>query len=227
VRCCGRTRCKIRRSARDCRAWVAYGNLQPLTLPDTLDPLAVDCPARLAQQRGDLAIAISAVLAAKLASLISAVRHRSSSRPCGTLRCVEAPSAVQARRSETCSCARTCSMLSAQCRHGDARGLEVSPGGLPQNELVQRQTALRSRLFSSSRSFRRFTCSVFSPPNSWRHQMGADHLHSHTRPGALPSRRVARVTLLYVHHSVAPPHSPVRRFGQHTATYPCVWALQC
>src|SRR5262249_44575675 len=26
-----------------------------------------------------------------------------------------------------------------QCRHGDARGLEVSPGSLLQNELVQRQ----------------------------------------------------------------------------------------
>src|SRR5262249_5661583 len=38
------------------------GNLQPLTLPDTLDPLVVDCPARLAQQRGDLAIAVAAVL---------------------------------------------------------------------------------------------------------------------------------------------------------------------
>src|SRR5262249_50978906 len=32
----------------------------------------------------------------------------------------------------------------AQCRHGDARGLEVSPGGLLQNELVQRQ--IRDRL---------------------------------------------------------------------------------
>src|SRR6516162_771878 len=42
------------------------GNLQPLTLPDTLDPLVVDCPARLAQQRGDLAIAIAAVLLGKL-----------------------------------------------------------------------------------------------------------------------------------------------------------------
>src|SRR5258708_9612998 len=38
------------------------GNLQPLTLPDTLDPLVVDCPARLAQELGDLAIAIAAVL---------------------------------------------------------------------------------------------------------------------------------------------------------------------
>src|SRR6266566_574680 len=32
----------------------------------------------------------------------------------------------------------------AQCRHGDARGLEVSPRGLLQNELVQRQ--IRDRL---------------------------------------------------------------------------------
>ena len=28
------------------------GNLEPLTLPDTLDPLVVDYPARLAQERG-------------------------------------------------------------------------------------------------------------------------------------------------------------------------------
>src|SRR5262249_12487464 len=42
------------------------GNLEPLTLPDTLDPLVVDCPAPLAQQRGDLAIAIAAVLPGKL-----------------------------------------------------------------------------------------------------------------------------------------------------------------
>src|SRR5262245_4014197 len=41
-------------------------DLQPLALPDTLDPLVVDCPARLAQQRGDLAIAIAAVLPSKL-----------------------------------------------------------------------------------------------------------------------------------------------------------------
>src|SRR6516165_9685705 len=31
------------------------GDLQPLALPDTLDPLVVDRPARLAQQFGDLA----------------------------------------------------------------------------------------------------------------------------------------------------------------------------
>ena len=43
-----------------------WGNLQPLTLPDTLDPLVVDCPARLAQERGDLAVAVAAVLPSKL-----------------------------------------------------------------------------------------------------------------------------------------------------------------
>jgi len=42
------------------------GHLQPLASPDTLDPLVIDCPARLAQQSGDLAIAIAAVLPGKL-----------------------------------------------------------------------------------------------------------------------------------------------------------------
>ena len=86
------------------------GDLQPLAVPDTLDPLVVDYPARLAQDLGDLAIALAAVVPGKLD--ISAVRRCSSSRPRGTLRCVErcSPSAKQARRSETCSCARTCSM---------------------------------------------------------------------------------------------------------------------
>ena len=32
----------------------------------------------------------------------------------------------------------------ARCRHGDARGLEVSPGGLPENEFIQRQIRYRS-----------------------------------------------------------------------------------
>src|SRR5262249_57867565 len=47
------------------------GNLQPLTLPDTLDPLVVDCPALLAQQRSDLAIAIAAVFPRKLNNIHS------------------------------------------------------------------------------------------------------------------------------------------------------------
>ena len=42
------------------------GDLQPLASPDALDPLVVDCPASLAQQFGDLAIAVAAVLPSKL-----------------------------------------------------------------------------------------------------------------------------------------------------------------
>jgi len=41
-------------------------NLQPLTLPDPLDPLVVDDPARLAQELGNLAIAIAAIVLGKL-----------------------------------------------------------------------------------------------------------------------------------------------------------------
>jgi hypothetical protein len=46
------------------RVLVAYGDLQPLTLPDTLDRVSLIVQP-LAQQRGDLAIAIAAVLPGK------------------------------------------------------------------------------------------------------------------------------------------------------------------
>ena len=42
------------------------GHLKPLASPDPLDPLVVDEPAGPAQQRGDLAIAIAAILAGQL-----------------------------------------------------------------------------------------------------------------------------------------------------------------
>src|SRR5829696_636986 len=72
---------------------------------------------------------------------MTALSRSSSSRPRGTLRCVERcwPSAAQARRSDTPSSRR-----SARCRPGDARGLEVSPGCLLQDQLVQRQVGNRS-----------------------------------------------------------------------------------
>ena len=53
------------------------GNLQPLTLPDTLDPLIVDYPARLAQELGD---AITTVWPGKLDNIGCETRC-SSSRP--------------------------------------------------------------------------------------------------------------------------------------------------
>ena len=42
------------------------GDLQPLASPDPLDPLVVDEPASSAQQLGDLAIAVTAILAGQL-----------------------------------------------------------------------------------------------------------------------------------------------------------------
>jgi hypothetical protein len=42
------------------RLFVGY--LQPLTPPDAFHPLVVQKPARISQQRGDLAIAVAAVL---------------------------------------------------------------------------------------------------------------------------------------------------------------------
>src|SRR5262245_64940754 len=44
-------------------------DLQPLASPDALDPLVVDYPACLAQQFGDLAISVAAVLPGKLDSI--------------------------------------------------------------------------------------------------------------------------------------------------------------
>jgi len=101
------------------------GNLQPLTLPDTLDPLVVDCPTRLAQQRGDLAIAVAAVLPGKLDNIggetpivVTTARdlalrramlpERRTGPPLGDVQLRSAP---------------------AQCRHGDARGFSATGCG--------------------------------------------------------------------------------------------------
>jgi hypothetical protein len=55
----------------------------------------------------------------------------------------------------------------AQCRHGDARGLEVSPSSLLQNELIQRQIGNRlAQPAVLELKVLQVTCSVFSPPNS-------------------------------------------------------------
>src|SRR5262249_13228448 len=104
------------------------GDLQPLALPDTLDPLVVDCPARLAQQFGDLAIAIATVLPSKLDNIGGE-----------TPLVLPTPPDLSFCRALLPQRPPTAALAPAQGRHGDAGGLEVSPGGLLQNELVQRQ----------------------------------------------------------------------------------------
>src|SRR5262249_47857845 len=51
---------------RKLREWCGRRVRKLLALPDTLDPLVIYYPARPAQQRGDLSIAIAAVLPGKL-----------------------------------------------------------------------------------------------------------------------------------------------------------------
>ena len=46
--------------------WLLMRNLQPLTLPDPLDPAIADRPAGLAQQSSNLAVAVAAILARQL-----------------------------------------------------------------------------------------------------------------------------------------------------------------
>src|SRR5262249_20128266 len=56
--------------------------------------------------------------------------------------CVASSDAVRAPRRRDAR-RHAVALAPAQCRHGDARGLEVSPGGLLQNELIQRQIGNR------------------------------------------------------------------------------------
>ncbi len=129
------------------------GDLQPLPSPDPLHPLVVHRPAGMAQQGRDPPIAVAAVA-------WPARRCRRSTplviaRPRGP--CAASNDADRAPRRPAAR--RPCSSLGlARCRPGDARGLEVSPGGLGQDQLVQRQVRHRSTQprFSSS-SFSRFT----------------------------------------------------------------------
>src|SRR5262245_64824509 len=78
----------------------------------------------LAQELGDLAIAIAAVLPGKLDDIGGeTLLFVTAARDLALRRC---PSAAQARRSETCSCTRTCSI---QARR--RAGLRSFPGQPP------------------------------------------------------------------------------------------------
>src|SRR5262245_1416356 len=143
-------------------------DLQPLALPDTPDPLVVDCPARLAQERGDLAIAIAAVLPSKLDNIggetllvLTTARDLALRRAMLPERRAGATLGDMQLRSHLPNAGTA---TRGACKFPRAASCRMSLSS------VKSETALRSRVFSSSRSFRRFTCSVFSPPNSWRHR---------------------------------------------------------
>ena len=70
--CLSRWRCRRQPNTRAVRQpqtpafGLLVGTFQPLTPPDALNPFVIDEPARISQQRGDLAIAVAAILAGKL-----------------------------------------------------------------------------------------------------------------------------------------------------------------
>ena len=57
-----------------------------------------------------------------------------------------------------------------KCRHADARGLEVSPGGFLQNELVKRQIGdrLAKPVVLELKLLQPLYLFDLQPPNSWR-----------------------------------------------------------
>src|SRR5437879_2482754 len=140
------------------------GDLQPLASPDALDPLVVDYPARLAQQPCDLAIAVAAVLLGKLDNIgrqtllvLTAARDLALRRAMLSERRAGATLGDMQLRSH---------LLNAGTATRGAWKFPREASCRMSLSSVKSETALRSRLFSSSSSFRRLTCSIFSPPNS-------------------------------------------------------------
>ena len=107
-------------------------NLQPLASPDPLHPLVVDEPAGPAQQLGDLAIAVAAILPSQFDDvggqpfyIVTALRDLALRR-----------AVLAERRTGAALGDAQLSSNMLACRRGDARGLEVSPGRLLQDQLV-------------------------------------------------------------------------------------------
>ena len=144
------------------------GTFGPLASPDPLDPLVVDEPASLLQQPGDLAIAVAALLPGKLNDAGSELLFVFTAPRYLALRRAVLP---ERRTDATLRSFHDCSDLLDTARR--RAGLRSFPGGLLQNELVQRQVriALRRRLFSCSSSFGRpLLDGLEPPPYSCRHR---------------------------------------------------------
>ena len=128
-------------------------NLEPLAAPDPLDPLVVDQPARgRAQQLGDLAVAVAAILAGELDDV--------GGEP---LLVISAPRAFALRRA----------MLAKRSAHtalGDPEQAipwaERKAGITLAESQWKAPLPCSSRSFSASSSFRRLIWSSLSPPNS-------------------------------------------------------------
>ena len=141
-------------------------HLQPFLAPDPLDALVVDHPAGVPQQGADLAIAISAVLTCQLDQVgrevfvvVAAPRHLALRRSMLT----ERPAGAALGNVQHIT-----DMVDANASASGAQKFPRDASCRISLSSVRSAIALRSRLFSVSRSFIRLTWSDFSPPYSCR-----------------------------------------------------------
>lgn len=131
-------------------------NLQPLASPDPLDPLVIDHPAcRRAQQRGDLAIAVAAIAADqfddvgdKLLLIVASVRDAALGRAVLPQHTADPPLRHLQSKPDMVN-AGTATRGAYQFPEAASFRISLSS--------VRSATARRSRAFSASSSFSRFT----------------------------------------------------------------------
>lgn len=143
-------------------------HFQPLPSPDTLNPFDVHNPASLMQHRRYAAIAIAAVLEGKRRDVGNqrclVIRGLGDLALCGTM-LTENPACPSLGHFQFID-----DMIHASATTGGAQKFPLAASARIILSKVRSETARRSRAFSASSSFRRFTWSPFKPPYSERHR---------------------------------------------------------
>ena len=148
--------------------WLLLGNLQPLPSPDPLDPLHVHDPTGVTQQGRDPPVAIATILRGERDDVRgerllvgTTVRNLPLCRSMLT----EHPAGEPFGDPELLP-----DMIDTTTAPGGAQKFPEAASLRISFSSVRSDTAFRSRSFSFSSSFRRFTWFVFRPPYSFRHR---------------------------------------------------------
>ena len=143
-------------------------HLQPLPSPYPLDTLHIHGPTSITQHGRDPAIAVAPILGRERDDvrgqqffISPTVRHL----PLGRAMLAEHTAGEPFRDAELLP-----DVIDAPTAAGGAQKFPEAASRRISFSSVRSDTAFRSRSFSFSSSFRRFTWSVFSPPNSLRHR---------------------------------------------------------
>ena len=143
-------------------------HFQPLTSPDTLDSFDIHDPASLVQHRSYTAIAIAVILERERrdvgGQLRFIIRGLGELALCGTM-LTENPACPTLGHLQLID-----DMIHTGAATGGAQKFPFAASARIILSKVRSETARRSRAFSASNSFRRFTCSPFRPPYSERHR---------------------------------------------------------